>query len=115
MDEKLKDAYDFANYSLTLDRQKHLAKQNFTDNSVYYFNGGKFTATLDLMTSCWVLVASGEQNVVLLDDNQIPVKVDDLQAFMNEVIDKYTQSATTYYNEYQRIIKNRTVEGLVDE
>jgi hypothetical protein len=52
MDDKLKNALDFANYAHVLHNQKKLIKQKFIDNCVYYYNAGKFSITQDLIVYC---------------------------------------------------------------
>ena len=44
MDNKLKEALDFSNYSATLNNQKQILSKKYQDDLVFYFNGGAFVA-----------------------------------------------------------------------
>ena len=46
MDSRLDKALEFSNYMTTLNNQKRLLWENYQQNLVYYFNGGKFTKSL---------------------------------------------------------------------
>ena len=50
MDLRLDKALEFSNYMTTLNNQKRLLWENYQQNLVYYFNGGKFTITTDLIS-----------------------------------------------------------------
>ena len=50
MDNKLKEALDFSNYSVTLNNPKQILSKNTQDDLVFYFNGGAFVASQDLFS-----------------------------------------------------------------
>jgi hypothetical protein len=84
MDSQLSSALEFANYTQTLYNQKKLAEQTFLDACVIYRNAGKFTITIQLIALC-----QGYRNrssVILLDDNNIPIKLDDIGVFAQETM-----------------------------
>tara|TARA_R110001606_G_scaffold87896_1_gene198045 strand:+ start:125 stop:466 length:342 start_codon:yes stop_codon:yes gene_type:complete len=113
MDSQLSSALEFANYTQTLYNQKKLAEQTFLDACVIYRNAGKFTITIQLIVLC-----QGYRNrssVILLDDNNIPIKLDDIGVFAQEIQKSYTAAISTYYDEHQRIISNKDVKGVIDE
>lgn len=117
MDDKLKNALDFANYAYTLHNQKKLLKQKFFDDCVLYYDAGKFTITRDLISYCLNSQSKRENNgsVIILDDNDIPIQVKDIDIFTGKIIEVYNQSLEDYYNEYQKLQSNKSVKGLIDE
>jgi hypothetical protein len=50
----------------------------------------------------------------LIDINDNPILVEDLQEFRDIIFEKYFTATQEYYNEYQKIKKSRTVNSLVD-
>ena len=50
MDPRLENALTFANYNLTLEREKLQAKENFRIGRVIYRNKGQFTITVELLS-----------------------------------------------------------------
>ena len=114
MDERLEKALDHANYMVTLTNQKRLIHQKFLENCVHYLNGGKFTVNRELINFCSTLLSQEQDSCVLIDDNDIPVQVDDLQEFLDSILDIYFTSVNAYHAEYSKIRTNRKIEGLVD-
>jgi hypothetical protein len=114
MDERLSSALEFSNYMATLENQRILQYEKFLENCVYYFNGSKFTVTPALISFVNSLVSAGHNETVLIDDNNIPVSINQLDNFSKEIYSVYVNSAQTYLDEYNTIKKHRSVSGLVD-
>jgi len=113
MDERLEKALDFSNYMITLDNQKRLLKEKYQEDLMYYHNGGTFTATKELITFCSSMESSQQEEIILTDDNNIPIKVT-TQEFLDGIRDTYFQASNKYYVEFDKLISNRTVEGIID-
>jgi len=115
MDERLQKALDFSNYMVTLNNQKRVLKERYREQTVYYYHGGQFTITKDLITFVNMLVDRGnDEDVVLVDDNETPIMVKDLTDFLSEIVDAYFTAANEYHVEYEKLSKNRSVEKLVE-
>lgn len=54
------------------------------------------------------------QNVVIIDDNHVPVSIDDLQEFLKEIVDQYYRVTAEYHATYSRIKSKRKVEDLIN-
>ena len=114
MDDRLKSALDFSNYMVTLNNQKRIAKEQFLESCVHYLNGGKFSINRELITFCSTLILSNQESVVLIDDNDMPIEVQDLQTFLDDILDIYFKASYQYLDKYNEIKKNRKIEGLVN-
>jgi len=114
MDERLKKALDFSNYMITLGNQKRILKEQFQNNSIHYVNGGQFTVTQELLSFCQSLVSLEQQSTVIVDDNDTPIMIEDLEEFTNKIVSVYWQAANKYYTEYNKLKTNRSVEGIVE-
>ena len=55
-----------------------------------------------------------QDSAILIDDNNSPVEVEDLQSFLDEILNIYFTTSYEYLDEYNKIKKNRKVEGLVN-
>lgn len=113
MDEKLEKAIQTANYMATLTNQRKLALEEYNQSLVYYFDGASFTATRELITFAKALIDSGNTSAILLDDNSIPVKVEDLKTFYNNILAVYGEASHEYFVKYTNLKKKRRVEDLV--
>lgn len=115
MDERLEKALDFSNYMVTLNNQKRILREKFRESIVYYYKGAQFTVTKELMTFVSLLVdKDNTEDIILVDDNEIPILVDNLQEFLNEVLNTYFSAANEYHIEYQKLLKNRSTMKLVE-
>lgn len=115
MDERLKKALDISNYMVTLNNQKRLLKEKFYENLIYFDSGSQFIVTQQLITFVKMLIDSGHNtDIVLIDDNDIPVKINNLETFCQNILDVYFCAANSYMNEYEILKKSRTVEKLVN-
>lgn len=114
MDEKLEKALEFANFMVTLNNQKRSLKEKYQTDCIYYHAGGTFTISKSLITFVKTLVDLGNiENIILIDENELPVRVENLEQFLSNIIDQYFIASNSYYNDYQLLKKNRSVEALI--
>jgi hypothetical protein len=114
MDERLEKALQFANFMVTLNNQKRSLREKYQTNCVFYQNGGTFTITKDLITFVKTLVdLNNTTDIVVIDDNELPIRIDNLNEFLSNIVDQYFMATNSYYNEYENLKKNRTIEALV--
>ena len=115
MEEEYKKALEFSNYRQTLNIQRKTLKEKIDAKLTAGYNGGIFKIDRTLLTFVEMLVNKGRsENVVLLDINDNPVIVEDLNVFKEDIFDRYFQSTFEYMEEYQKIKKSRSVEALVE-
>ena len=70
MDEKLSKALEFGNYSTTLNNQRRMLKEKFATESMYFFAGGQFTITKELINYVYTLKSTEQDSFVLIDDTE---------------------------------------------
>lgn len=115
MDDRLKKALDFSNYRQTLAVQRKLIKEKMQARLTYGCNGGIFKIDQSLLSFISMLCSEGRtQGVVLLDANDNPVIIDNLETFKTEIFDRFFTASFEYQEEYEKIKKSRSVEKLVD-
>tara|TARA_B100001287_G_C22686502_1_gene534074 strand:+ start:12558 stop:12905 length:348 start_codon:yes stop_codon:yes gene_type:complete len=114
MDERLEKALDFSNYMVTLNNQKRLIKEQYAEDLVYYFNGGQFAVTSELISFCFVLKSSGQEEHILVDDNDIPISIESIEDFFTGITDTYFGAVNKYHAEYSKLKKNRSVESIMN-
>lgn len=113
MDERLVKALDFANYSVTLNNQRRALKEKFLADVVYYQNGGCFTVTKELINFVKTLVDTGnDENVIIIDDNDVPVQIQQVEEFLETILNKYFTATNEYHTNYQLLRANRSIEGI---
>lgn len=114
MDERLQKALEISNYMLTFQNQKRLLKEQYQENLVYFFNGGQFTITQQLISFCQSLLIMNQNETILIDDNEIPIQIEDLKTFTNNLYSNYFEASNKYLIEYNKLKNNRTIESIMD-
>lgn len=114
MDERLEKAFQTANYMATLSNQRKVALEEFQQSLIYYSQGSSFTVTRELMTFVKMLIDQGKTESVILDDNNIPSLVGNLESFLKDILDVYTTASNAYAARYFDLKTKRKIEGLVD-
>ena len=115
MDDRLKKSLEFANYRQTFAIQKKLLKEKIASKLTYGHNGGVFKIDQSLITFVQLLIDQGRTSgVPLLDVNNNPIMIEDLQVFKDEIFDRYFTTTLEYYEQYELLKKSRSVEKLLD-
>jgi len=115
MQEQFKKALEFANYQQTFSIQRKTLKEKIEAKLTYGFNNGLFRINQNLLTFVEILCTKGRTaGVVILDVNENPVLIDDLEKFKDEIFSRYFETTNEYFEEYQVLKKSRSVEKLLD-
>ena len=114
MDKRLEKALDFSNYMITLNNQRNLLHEKFLENCVHYINGGKFNVTQELINFCHMMVNTGQESIVLIDDNNSPIQIEDLDDFLENITAIYFKNTNEYLVKFNEIKQKRSVEGLLE-
>lgn len=112
VDERLAKALEASNYRLTLNIQRENSKLKLKNHLVYSQNGGIFKITQDFISFIFVLSQS-KKSAVILDSNENPVKIDDLEDFYESILDIYQEGMNDYLIEYEKFKKLRTTAKVV--
>ena len=100
---------------LTLNNQKRMLSEKYQESLLYFYNGGQFTVTKELINFVRLLVDNhADASVVITDDNDIPLIIDDIEAFYQDIINVYFEASNSYHSEYMKLKTQRSVENLVD-
>jgi hypothetical protein len=113
MDDRLKAALDFSNYMITLESQKRVLKEQYENDLIFFFNGGQFTVSQELISFCQSLLQLKQAETVLVDDNSTPIFVEELEKFTTDIVSTYYKASNKLYTEYNKLKVNRTVEGII--
>lgn len=114
MDERLQKALDISNYMVTLNNQKRILKEQYRENLIHYFAGGQFTITQQLISFCQSLIALNQSGTILIDDNDIPIEIENLEDFAHDIYSKYFEATNRYLTEYNQLKTNRSVESIMN-
>lgn len=114
MDERIEKAFQTANFMATLSNLRKTALEEYQQSLIYYFQGSSFTVTRELIVFVHTLIELGNTESIILDDNHIPLKINNLQEFLGNLQDLYQQSTNEYLSKYASIKSKRKIEDLVN-
>jgi hypothetical protein len=115
MDDQLKQALEFSNYRQTFSIQRRTLKEKIEAKLTYGHNGGIFKINKELISFVQFLLDNGRTSgVPLIDSNDNPILIDNLEKFKDEILDRYFTSTLEYYEQYQELKKSRSVEKLIN-
>lgn len=114
MDEKVKQAFDVANYMTTLADQKRILVEEYNQNIIYFFNGGCFRVDRELINFVKTLIDLDKRSAVIIDQNSSPVDIENLKTFLDEILNTYFSAVNSYHNKYQKLRSCRSVESILN-
>lgn len=114
MEERLQKALEFANYRQTLNNQLQKIKVRAEGMLIFAKSGGSFTINRELICFLDYLDKQGINDVALLDDNNLPVQIDNVKAFLDEITKRYFEVTSDYLKEYQEVRRARNVKTIID-
>jgi hypothetical protein len=114
MNDKLSKALDIANYMVTLANEKKIIFEEYKQNLTHFSNGNTFFVSRELINFVKTLIDLGQTDAVILDDNNIPVDIENLAQFLETLLSVYTMAVNQYQTKYQALKNNRSVESILE-
>lgn len=112
MDPRLEKVLEDVNHIHSINNQKRLLKEKYYEDRVVFSNGGKFTVTDSFIA--FVKEAFSNNITHFIDDNDIPVEIEDVETFYNLIINTYKTSTEAYYQKYNALVeKSRDIEAML--
>lgn len=115
MDPRLADALTAANYRITLANQRKNSKLKLQRYLTLPKNGGMFFVDRDLISFVQSLILAGKETTILLDSNDNPIEIANLEEFFDEIYERYYNGLKEYLEEFNSFKKARSVEKLIFE
>jgi hypothetical protein len=114
VDEKLSQALERSNFMTTFATQRRLLWEKYQDDLIHYKDGHELPITETLISFCNTLLQKGKTRTVIIDANNLPVQIDNLDEFLTNILEQYASSSNEYFAEFEKLKKTRHVEGLVN-
>ena len=115
MDERIEKAFETANYMATLSNQKRIIQEEFAQALIFYINGGTFQITTDLISYIKTVIDLNKiKDIVFIDSNGIPVAVNDVQQFFEDVTTQYFLACQNYIEKYNNIKAKRRIKDMIE-
>lgn len=114
MSNELEKAYEFINFRTTIVNQKHLLVAQVEERLTCHLNGGIFKAEPGLISFIGDLITSGYEQAPILDVNNNPILIENLQEFKDMLLSCYVETVQDYWNDWQKIRNERDLKKISD-
>ena len=98
----------------TLGNLRKTALEEYNQSLIYYFQGSSFTVSRELIVFVHTLTELGNTESIILDDNRIPLKISNLQEFLDNMLSVYNEATNEYLAKYADLRSKRRVGDLVN-
>jgi hypothetical protein len=61
-----------------------------------------------------MIVSSRKKEVIIMDKNDIPIKIEDTEKFLEDISSLYFEAINEYYNDYQKLRSSRKIEKVLE-
>ena len=112
--ERLEKALDFSNTMQTFNLNKNNLKVKTQNLLSYSTNGGTFNIDQSLIGFMYMIVSSGKKEVIVMDKNDIPIKIENTEKFLEDISSLYFEAINEYYNDYQKLKSSRKIEKVLE-
>jgi len=114
MDKRLEQALNFSNFRLILATRQQSLKILLNNKLKLSYENGLFKIDQKLITYLSVLLISGIEDCILLDINDVPIKITNLKDFLDKVLQTYDKAMNQYYQSYQKLEEARDMRKVID-
>lgn len=102
--ESIQNIIDQSELLVSINNKKKVLKERLDAELTFGQSGGIFKITVELMSHVRFMTSTGKtHNVVLLDINQTPVLINNLEKFSNDIQDRYFSAISKYHAEYSKL------------
>jgi hypothetical protein len=115
MDERIDKAFAVANYMATLSNQRRIILEEFNQKLFYYTNGATFKINPELINFTKTAIDIGQtDNVPFIDANNLPVIIENVQDFFDDIVGVYFEALTEYQQKYAEMKSKRKISDIVE-
>jgi len=114
MDKRLEKALDFSNFRMILLTRQENLKVLMNNKLMLNYGGGLFKVDKELISFVALALLSKNRNPIFIDENDIPIKIEDIEDFAEKAAAKYDKAIEQYYNSYQKLNEAREIRKVID-
>jgi len=114
MDERLEKALAFSKYRVTIENRRKALKRRFETMLVVHNNNGMFCADPATIAFVKTLVDAGHADAIVIDTKSVPIQIDALKAFYEELENAYFEATNEYSTEMKKLATARDVKKAME-
>lgn len=112
--ETLEEILTLSNARAVYQNQVRLAELRFRNSCTMGWKGHEFRITPEMLGYLQLRLNTNTENALVLDFNNLPVMIDDIELFLDIATDQYHSALNAYYDEYVRLRASRKAEKMLE-
>jgi hypothetical protein len=114
MEDALQKALGFSTFRKNIEVQKKTIKDKLHANLTIGYDGGIFYVDRPLIVFVDFLIKNSRvENIPILDINNNPINIKNVNDFQNKILDVYFDSTNEYLIEFDKIKSKRSPDDLL--
>ena len=114
MKDSIKEHLKSVNFIQLVKQSKNRLKEQYKENIIFRYEQGLFKADKDLILFIKLLKDLNHPTKILIDINDNPVEVIDLDDFLSKSLEVYYKAVNQYNLEFKKIQQIRSKEGFIE-
>ena len=111
---ELDQILEWADLRTQLKQQREILEVKFKDACVHAADGGIFNITPEFLAGIKVRTEFIEGDLWVLDRNQTPVLITDVEKFIMDAVNIYHLAVSSYGREFAELRKQRSVKAMIE-
>jgi hypothetical protein len=108
--EDIKDILSYRNTMRTFNLNKKVMQDKTSSALIHHENGGSFDITQELIGFLNYAVQQNKTTIVILDRNNLPIKINDIPKLLETISDRYFEVVNDFYIQYEQLRSSSKIE-----
>jgi hypothetical protein len=112
--ENLEKIFELADLMSVVSNQKMALKEEFEQSTLFFHNGGCFKSDPVLISFVTALQHKNQKSTVLIDSNSSPIVIEDLDKFLEDILNQYFNASNKYIAGYQKLRSSKSITSILN-
>lgn len=110
----LESFFDISKKMASVAQQKRVMFEQYDLNLFYFEGNGVFKASKEFISYIKsIKELSSDTSAVILDENNLPIKINDLESFLLSLVDVHIQANNKLFFQHQKLINENLIESII--
>lgn len=112
--DDLEDILSYRNTMRTFNLNKKVMQDKVSSILIHYENGGSFDITQELIGFLNYAVQNNKTSIVVLDRNNLPIKINDISKLLETISSKYFEAINDFYIQYEQLRSSSNIKVALE-
>jgi len=112
--DDLEDILSYRNTMRTFNLNKKVMQDKVSSILIHHENGGSFDITQELIGFLNYAVQNNKTSIVVLDRNNLPIKINDISKLLETISSKYFEAINDFYIQYEQLRSSSNIKVALE-